>query len=157
TLVPASAFPSEREDIESFFSALTTWRGDAVGLNPGTLEKARKLVAAEWPQDPPKILDSFAGAGTIPLEALRLGAKAYGVELNPVAFLVALGTTVWPQQFGPSLSNEVRRWAAWVREHTYTEVARLYPELEREDGYQAATQLAMGDHPTDQRLKPVAY
>ena len=47
----------------------------------------RKLLAAAYPDGPPKVLDCFAGGGAIPLEALRLGCDTTAVDLNPVAHL----------------------------------------------------------------------
>ena len=38
--------------------------------------------------NPPHILDPFAGGGSIPLEAQRLGLKAHASDLNPVAVLI---------------------------------------------------------------------
>jgi len=35
----------------------------------------------------PRVLDMFAGGGSIPLEATRLGCEAHALELNPVAHL----------------------------------------------------------------------
>ena len=34
------------------------------------------------------VVDPFAGAGFIPLEALRLGCEAFASDLNPVACLI---------------------------------------------------------------------
>jgi adenine-specific DNA methylase len=34
------------------------------------------------------VLDTFAGGGSIPLEALRLGCDGIGSDLNPVACLI---------------------------------------------------------------------
>ena len=48
----------------------------------------------------PKVLDMFAGGGSIPLEALRLGCEAYALDLNPVAHIIQLCTLVYPQKFG---------------------------------------------------------
>src|SRR5947209_5884144 len=106
TLVPSSAFPGRREEVESFFDLLTHWRGDEIGMSATALEQARKLIADTWGTTRPRVIDSFIGGGAIPLEALRLGADAAGIELNPVAYLVAAGTIVWPQTFGPDLADD---------------------------------------------------
>ena len=77
----------------------------------------------------PKVLDMFAGGGSIPLEALRLGCEAYALELNPVAHIIELCTLVYPQKYGKpdktakgsakdgtwaGLAEEVRYWGQWV-------------------------------------------
>ena len=42
----------------------------------------------------------FAGGGSIPFEALRLGCEAYALDLNPVAHIIELCTLVYPQKYG---------------------------------------------------------
>ena len=52
------------------------------------LEAGRGLVQAAHPEETPMVVDPFAGAGFIPLEALRLGCEAFASDLNPVACLI---------------------------------------------------------------------
>lgn len=77
----------------------------------------------------PRVLDMFAGGGSIPLEATRLGCESHALELNPVAHLVELATLVYPAQFGQELTKEVRRWSDVVFERTRKEVGDLYPSI----------------------------
>jgi adenine-specific DNA methylase len=49
------------------------------------LEVSRGLVKAAYPEETPLVVDPFAGGGSIPLEALRLGCEAFASDLNPVA------------------------------------------------------------------------
>jgi putative DNA methylase len=77
----------------------------------------------------PKVLDMFAGGGSIPLEALRLGCEAYALELNPVAHIIELATLVYPQKFGARLVDEVEKWGNWVIEKAKAEIADLYPAV----------------------------
>ena len=49
------------------------------------LEVSRALVKAAHGEEPPLVVDPFAGGGSIPLEALRLGCEAFASDLNPVA------------------------------------------------------------------------
>ena len=53
--------------------------------NAQYLEVSRGLVQAVHPEEPPLVVDPFAGGGSIPLEALRLGCEAFASDLNPVA------------------------------------------------------------------------
>jgi adenine-specific DNA methylase len=87
--------------------------------------------------EPPRVLDMFAGGGSIPLEALRLGCEAHALELNPVAYLILLCTLVYPQKYGQPmkrkvkqgamevevevnpLAEDVRRWGEWVLKAIY--------------------------------------
>ena len=48
-------------------------------------ETARSLIKAAHGDDVPLVVDPFAGGGSIPLEALRLGCDAFASNLNPVA------------------------------------------------------------------------
>ena len=77
----------------------------------------------------PKVLDMFAGGGSIPLEALRLGCDAYAVELNPVAYIILLATLFYPQKYGKKLVEEVEKWGKWVIEKTGEEIGDLYKPI----------------------------
>ncbi len=46
----------------------------------------------------PRILDPFAGGGSIPLEAMRLGCEATAVDINPVAWFILKCTLEYPQK-----------------------------------------------------------
>lgn len=52
------------------------------------LAAARALVKAAHGDETPLVVDPFAGGGSIPLEALRLGCDAFASDLNPVAVLI---------------------------------------------------------------------
>jgi putative DNA methylase len=116
------------EKIAKFFAELCRWEvhdGEPSGRE--ILEKARALIRKRFPQGPPKVLDSFAGGGTIPLEALRLGCQAVALEYNPVAYVILKATVEYPQRYGPRLATEVRRWGEWVLEQARRELAPFYP------------------------------
>lgn len=51
------------------------------------------------------VLDSMAGGGVIPLEAIRYGAEVFANELNPVAATVLKATLSYPAQFGTALGD----------------------------------------------------
>ncbi|MCD6101176.1 MAG: DUF1156 domain-containing protein [Candidatus Marinimicrobia bacterium] len=90
----------------------------------------------------PKILDMFAGGGSIPLEALRLGCDAYAVELNPVAHIIELATLVYPQKYGKKLADEVEKWGRWVIERAREEIGDLYKPIPDPNGYGKLTPVA---------------
>ena len=48
----------------------------------------------------PSVFDPFSGGGAIPLEAIRLGAKAIANDYNPVAFTLLKATIVYPKIYG---------------------------------------------------------
>ena len=49
--------------------------------------------------NPPALLDPFAGGGSIPLEAQRLGLEAHAHDLNPVAVLINKAMIEIPPRF----------------------------------------------------------
>ena len=51
----------------------------------------------------PPVLDPFAGGGSIPLEAQRLGLRAYASDLNPVPVLINKSLIENPPKFAESL------------------------------------------------------
>jgi putative DNA methylase len=115
---------------EKFIANLCRWEvhdGDPGGRY--LLEQARRLIRQRFGGQPPKVLDSFAGGGSIPLEALRLGAEAYAVEYNPVAYLILKATIEYPQRYGQKLASEVKRWGEWVLERARRELAAFYPAV----------------------------
>ncbi len=90
----------------------------------------------------PRVLDMFAGGGSIPLEALRLGCEAYAVELNPVAYIILLATLVYPQKFGLKLVEEVEKRGKWVIEKAKEELMDLYKPVPDPNGKGTLTPVA---------------
>ncbi|MCS6835321.1 MAG: DUF1156 domain-containing protein, partial [Anaerolineae bacterium] len=129
-LVPADAQPQlldadgQPYSLNKLMIELCKWE-----LDEAILAEARRLIAEAHPDGPPNVLDMFAGGGSIPLEALRLGARAYALDLNPVAHIIELATLVYPQQYGARLAQDVRHWGEWVLERVRAEVGDLYPPL----------------------------
>lgn len=90
------------------------------------IQQARSLIRKIYPK-PPKVLDCFAGGGSIPLEALRLGCETYALEYNPVAVLILKAVLEYPQKFGRDLLGAVRRWGEWVLNEAKRELDKFYP------------------------------
>lgn len=57
----------------------------AVRGNTGAIAQLGEMVGAKYPAGRPVVIDVFSGRGIIPLEAARLGARAVGIDLSPVA------------------------------------------------------------------------
>jgi adenine-specific DNA methylase len=74
-----------RRALLQFIGDFANWD---VASNPTWLEVGRGLIRAAHPGEPPLVVDPFAGGGSIPLEALRLGCEAFASDLNPVACLI---------------------------------------------------------------------
>jgi adenine-specific DNA methylase len=76
----------------------------------------------------PLVVDPFAGGGSIPLEALRVGADAFASDLNPVAVLLNKVVLEYIPNYGKRLAEEVRKWGAWIKEEAEKELAEFYPK-----------------------------
>lgn len=98
---------------------------------PPSLEAAKEKISHVFPDRKPEILDFFAGGGCIPLEAALLGAKAYALELHPVAYLVQKATVELPQLYR-SLADLVDCWGKWTIKQTQEALRPVYPWSEAE-------------------------
>ena len=101
-----------------------------IGTTPPTrpyLEIGRGLVKAAHPEETPLVVDPFAGGGSIPLEALRLGCDAFASDLNPVACLINKVMLEDIPRHGPELAEELRRVGAEVKKAAEKELAEFYP------------------------------
>lgn len=102
----------------------------------------------------PPVLDPFAGGGSIPLEAQRLGLRAFGSDLNPVAVLISKALIEIPPKFAgmppvnpqyqskskserhltqwhgaQGLADDVRCWGQWMRDQAEKRIGHLYPKV----------------------------
>ena len=88
---------------------------------------SRALVRAAHSEDTPQVVDPFAGGGSIPLEALRLGCETFASDLNPVACLILKVMLEDIPRHGPSLAEELRKSGAEIERRAKQELADLYP------------------------------
>ena len=91
------------------------------------LDAGRALVRAAHGEDPPLVVDPFAGGGSIPLEALRLGCDAFASDLNPVACLILKVMLEDIPRHGPELADALREAGAEIKRQAERELAGLYP------------------------------
>ena len=109
------------------------------------LRLTRKITHKENPHVPPtwkeifsktKLLDPFAGFGSIPLEAIRLGInEVVAVELLPTAYIFLKAVLEYPKwaiehRLGQKLIKDVERWGNWVAEKLREDpdIKELYDE-----------------------------
>src|SRR5207249_3791937 len=106
----------------------------------------------------PALHDPFAGGGTIPLEAQRLGLEAKASDLNPVAVLINKAMIEIPPRFAgrppvsftdptqqslagdlgrerhwpgvSGLAQDIRYYAAWMQKEAKQRIGHLYPPIE---------------------------
>lgn len=87
---------SERMRLHRLLEQLAVWENSN---NEELLAQAHDEILKSTDGHPPPILDPFAGGGTIPLEAQRLGLEAHASDLNPVAVLINRALIEVPSKF----------------------------------------------------------
>jgi len=128
---PGTTDEDLRRALLNFIADFANWDNAA---KPAYLEVSRALVkAAHASEDggahePPLVVDPFAGGGSIPLEALRLGCDAFASDLNPVACLILKVMLEDIPRHGPELAEELRRVGAEIKREAEKELADLYPK-----------------------------
>ena len=91
------------------------------------LDTGRALVKAAHGEETPLVVDPFAGGGSIPLEALRLGCEAFASDLNPVACLILKVMLEDVPRHGPGLADELRKAGGEIKAAAERALADLYP------------------------------
>lgn len=149
----AKRIEGERGRLFDLITRMVDW--DNLG-DTRLFDEVRAEISRSTGGNPPAILDPFAGGGTIPLEAQRLGLESHASDLNPVAVLInkalieippkfadrapvfpdaAAERNGWPKATG--LAEDVRRYGAWMRDEAESRIGHLYPKATFEDGTEA--------------------
>ena len=168
-LVPTEEAQSqERQRLFRIIEDLVKWENTT---NETVLEAAREEIRRSWrrtcednrnhpraadlfnPDKLPSFHDPFAGGGTIPLEAQRLGLEAHASDLNPVAVLINKAMIEIPPKFAgmppvnpesrkgkgstdaiwkgaAGLAEDVRYYGQWMRDEAEKRIGHLYPKIE---------------------------
>ncbi len=113
-----------RQALLKFIGDFANWD---LSSNQAYLETARGLVKAAHGEEPPLVVDPFAGGGSIPLEALRIGCDAFASDLNPVACLILKTMLEDIPRHGPKLAEELRKVGAEIKAAAEKELAEFYP------------------------------
>src|SRR5712692_8244440 len=121
---PGTTDEDLRKALLKFIADFANWDNAA---QRAYLEVSRALVKAAHGEEPPLVVDPFAGGGSIPLEALRLGCEAFASDLNPVACLILKTMLEDIPRHGPKLAEELRRVGAEVKQAAEKELADFYP------------------------------
>ena len=129
-----------------FIERLVQWESTT---NEAILTTARELINIATEGNPPPLLDPFAGGGSIPLEAQRLGLEAHASDLNPVAVMFNKAQIEIPPRFAnlppvnprdreridssegwkgaAGLAADVRYYGKWMCEKAWERIGHLYP------------------------------
>ncbi|MHB8295465.1 MAG: DUF1156 domain-containing protein [Acidimicrobiales bacterium] len=153
----AEAQAAERQRLFRLIERVVRWENSA---NEAVLAEARAEIRRSLGDDLPAVLDPFAGGGSIPLEAQRLGLEAHASDLNPVAVLInkalielparfanrppirpGLGAGMLYEQRWPGargLAEDVRYYGSWMREEAARRIGDLYPSARLPGGAAAS-------------------
>lgn len=140
----------ERARLHKMIEDLVVWENTR---DEKLLEAAHQEILKSTNGNPPPILDPFAGGGTIPLEAQRLGLEAHASDLNPVAVLINKALIEIPPKFkdqppvfpgladtksswkgAEGLAADVRAYGDWMRDQAQQRIGHLYPKATLPDG-----------------------
>ncbi len=143
---------SPRMRLFDFIERLVEWEATT---DEQIMGKARELIQIATNGNPPPLLDPFAGGGSIPLEAQRLGLEAHASDLNPVAVMINKAMIEIPPRFAgmppvnprdrkgifttetqraqrwkgaAGLAADVRYYGEWMRERAFERIGHLYPK-----------------------------
>ena len=154
---------AERQRLFRLIEELVKWENSN---DERVLGMARAEIMASTDGHPPPVLDPFAGGGSIPLEAQRLGLEAHASDLNPVAVLINKALIEIPPKFAgqppvnpeargkmgagagwkgaAGLAEDVRYYGQWMRDEAERRIGHLYPKvrLPKERGGGEATVIA---------------
>src|SRR3989442_13418881 len=114
-----------RKSLLKFIGDFANWD---LAANRNYLEVSRALVKAAHGEEPPLVGDPFAGGGSVPLEALRLGCETFASDLNPVACLILKVMLEDIPRHGPKLAEDLLRIGAEIKRQAEQELAGVYPE-----------------------------
>lgn len=152
----------ERERLFDILRELVVWENSN---NQRVLDAAKAEIKKSIGDEPLSLLDPFAGGGAIPLEAQRLGLKAYAQDLNPVAVTINKAMIEIPPKFAGNapvnpkdraktavscwegntgLSADVAYYGNWMRDEAFRRIGHLYPKVQvpEEQGGGEATVIA---------------
>jgi putative DNA methylase len=143
----------ERQRLFNIIERLVVWENIN---NEALLREAHEEILKSTDGNPPAILDPFAGGGSIPLEAQRLGLEAHASDLNPVAVLINKALIEIPPVFAgkppvfpgaaeqrlswskeSGLAEDVKRYGQWMRDEAEKRIGNLYPKATLQDGSKA--------------------
>jgi adenine-specific DNA methylase len=129
---PAKLHDNEllRQSLFDFIAAFSDWENSTVSefLNTSRALTQSAHEALGGARDTkPLVVDPFAGGGSIPLEALRVGADVYASDLNPVPVLLNKVILEYVPKYGQRLADHVRKWGEWIRQEAEGQLAKFYP------------------------------
>ncbi len=140
----------ERKRLFKILEDLVVWENSN---NEKVLTLAKAEIMKSMGNNLPVFLDPFAGGGTIPLEAQRLGLEAHAHDLNPVAVMINKAMIEIPPRFSGmtpvnpdsrkiegdkwmgahGLAEDVRYYGEWMKKEAFKRIGHLYPKVKLPD------------------------
>jgi adenine-specific DNA methylase len=116
---------------EDLRKALLKFIGNFAGWDLSTdssyLAISHELVQAAHGEEPPLVVDPFAGGGSILLESLRLGCEAFASDLNPVACLILKAKLNDIPLLGDTLRERLTEAATHIGDTLRADLRDVYP------------------------------
>lgn len=140
---------AERARLHALMERLVVWENSN---DEELFREAREEIRKSNGGELPAVLDPFAGGGSIPLEAQRLGLEAHASDLNPLAVLINKALIEIPPKFAgmepvhpggneqniyqraEGLAEDVRYYGQWMRDEAERRIGHLYPKAVAPDG-----------------------
>lgn len=139
---------TERQRLFGILEKLVKWENSN---DPEVLAAAKAEILRSTNNNPPALLDPFAGGGAIPLEAQRLGLEAHAHDLNPVAVMINKAMIELPPRFAgqapvnpdsrtrldgatgwqgaQGLAADVQYYGEWMKREAFRRIGHLYPKV----------------------------
>lgn len=139
---------AERQRLHALLARLVKWENSN---DEDLLNEARAEIRKYMGEEPLTFLDPFAGGGSIPLEAQRLGLEAHAHDLNPVAVMINKAMIEIPPRFAgqspvnpdartklgsdrswsgaKGLAEDVRYYGEWMKQEAFRRIGHLYPKV----------------------------
>ncbi len=114
-----------RRALLSFIGNYAAWENT---LDRIYLQIGQDLVRATYKEGRPFVVDPFAGAGSIPLEALRVGCEVLASDLNPVACLILKTILEDVPRYDPSLADELEQIGEEIIQDAKKTLYEFYPK-----------------------------
>ena len=135
----------ERARLHALMEKLIIWENSN---DEKLLEQAREEIRKSNDGKLPAVVDPFAGGGSIPLEAQRLGLESHASDLNPLAVLINKALIEIPPKFAgwspvfpgvaeeqsswlraEGLAADVQHYGQWLRDEAEKRIGHLYPKI----------------------------
>ena len=150
---------TERQRLFRLIENLVIWENST---DKELFAEAYEEIKKSTGGNPPPVFDPFAGGGTIPLEAQRLGLKAIAADLNPVAVMINKAMIEIPAKFqnqspvnpaakslldddwhgARGLADDVAYYGKLLKEKVFAKIGHLYPKVKIPETGQETTVIA---------------